>query len=175
MARSGGRPPRPVDRHPCPRALGRGRRPGTRPPLRVGVAPRRGRPPIPEDLAREALRCCPLRGHPQAGPSRSGCDPFQTAPRHRPWGEVDTVEPILPPPTPSHTWAELLRLVGAVPGWRLIAAWTMPTGRAASETLSASTTANSTTVSDGRTLPRPGPSSGSGRQLVSGSGPHGCR
>jgi hypothetical protein len=24
------------------------------------------------------------------------------------------VEPILPPPTPSHTWAELLGLVGAV-------------------------------------------------------------
>jgi hypothetical protein len=24
------------------------------------------------------------------------------------------VEPILPPPTPSHTWAELLTLVGAV-------------------------------------------------------------
>jgi hypothetical protein len=50
------------------------------------------------------------------GTVRSGCDTFQTVPRHRPWGEVDTVEPILPPPTPSHTWAKL-RARASVPFW----------------------------------------------------------
>jgi hypothetical protein len=42
--------------------VGRGRRSGARPPVRIGVAPRRRRPPIPEDLAREALRSCRLHG-----------------------------------------------------------------------------------------------------------------
>jgi hypothetical protein len=83
---SGGRPPRTVNRHPRARALGRGR-PSAGPPLRAGGTPRQGRPPIPEDLAREALRSCRLRGndtHRRNGPER--LRPFQTVPRHRPGG-----------------------------------------------------------------------------------------
>ena len=62
----------------------------------------------------EALRPCRLRGNDnrKGRTVRSGCDTFQTVPRHRPRGGRH-LKPIITPPTPSHTWAELLRLVGA--------------------------------------------------------------
>jgi hypothetical protein len=59
----------PVDRHPRARPLGRGR-PGTRSPLRVGVASRRGRPPVPEDLA-SCATCAPGRDFDPAVPTGS--------------------------------------------------------------------------------------------------------
>ena len=66
MARSGGRPPRTGGPTRMCSCIGSRTTTGTRPPVRAGVAPRRGRPPIPEDLG-----SCP--GHP--APGRSGCEP----------------------------------------------------------------------------------------------------
>jgi hypothetical protein len=70
----------------------------------------------------ELLRPCRLRGMtpPKTGPPGAAPTPSSRRPLGTDDREVDTVEPILPPPTPRHTWAELLGLVGAGvrAGWR---------------------------------------------------------
>jgi hypothetical protein len=71
----------------------------------------------------EAAQVCRLRGNdtPKGGTVRSGCDTVQTVSRHRPITQADRRSNRSPAGAQPHTWAPLLRLVGAVRRRRCLA------------------------------------------------------